>query len=181
MATYIVTSTAFLPDSNTTVGSARVEISDHHMAALRALVNEVGTTDVGVLDLEHEMPALYDILKEACEVATTPAVEAYYLRKFYCEGRINYNVDEVKYRCEAAGFYTYDVGVDAFMYDQDPNQALMEQECNNRIFFEEWLPGYIDSLDDLEFIDFMANIMDYEMTDLGEWEFTIEVPDTLKR
>lgn len=181
MKQYIVSSTAFLPDGGTAVGSAWVEIADHQIAALSALINSLGTIDVGELNLEEEMPVLYDILREACEVATTPAVEAYYLRKFFDEGEIDYNVDDVMQTCWDMGIYTLDAGVDNSEYEQDPSQALMDRDTYNRIYFEDWLPGYIDSLDDQQLIDFMADVMEYGMEDLGEWTFTIEVPDIFKQ
>lgn len=184
MKQYIVSSTAFLPDGGAAVGSAWVEIADHQIAALSALINSLGTIDVGELNLEEEMPVLYDILREACEVATTPAVEAYYLRKFFDENRIDYDTDNAMDACRNLGIPFPEAEYDYSWYDEENNDDTMVyyyKEKYSREYFEEWLPDYIDSLDDQQLIDFMCNVMDYEMTDLGEWEFSIEVPDIFKQ
>lgn len=180
MALYDISSTAFLPDGNCVAGTTVVELSNKHIAMLESAIEACGTIDVAELDLEHEMPHIYDILYNACQQATTVAVEAYYLRTFYYEDRLGYNIDDAMQRCWDAGLFQFDAGLDNDLYDDDPDMALMMRQENNRIYFENWLSNYIDSLDDTELIDFMANFMDSFMTELGEWEFTIEVPDCFK-
>ncbi len=181
MKQYQISSTATLPDGNHAVGTTVVEIPDHHIAALKAFIDTLGTIDVGELDLENEMPVLYDTLYDACEEATMPAVEAYYLRKFFHEGKVGYDVDEAMQACWDEGIYSMEAGVDNDMYEEDPDQALQDRDTYNRIYFEDWLSGYINSLGDEELTDFMARILDFEMEDLGDWEFTVEVPDKFKR
>lgn len=180
MAEYNITSTAFLPSGDTVVGQALVEISDKHIAMLRAAIAECETIDVGELNLEDDMPQLYDILKDACEVATAPAVEAYYLRLYFFNGEVPYDAESLMEDLWDAGIYNFDIGYDNDMYEEDESRAYDERYINNLTIFEEWLDEYINSLNDFELIDFMSEYMDFAMTELGDWEFTIEVPDCFK-
>lgn len=183
MAQYEISSTAFLPDGNTTTGTAIMTLSDKQFAMLRSAIQACGTIDVGELNLEEEMPVVYELLREACETATTPAVEAYYLRKFFYENRINYDTDSAMNACRNLGIPFPEAEYDYSWYNEENNDDTMVyyyKEKYSREYFEEWLPDYIDLLDDNELIDFMAQVLDTQMTDLGDWEFSIEVPDCFK-
>ena len=152
-----------------------VEFSDEELAALVALMKSKNSQDVGELNLEEELPEVYQKLDEAIREAVVEAERHHWLLGGFYEGAYEYDVYEVMEYCEEnCGF--------EFIYDEeehmDEDGELDEDalEDARQEAFDEWLPGYLEMLDVPECCAFIEEQLNGEVEVDEEMECEVFIP-----
>ena len=152
-------------------GSGYVDLTDEETNTLVALVKEKQTRDVEELNIENTHPDLYKKLEKA-----------YYNMKFMAwveeginSGGIVPNEDEdLMEWCKQNAGFAYDPNKRAAAEDDFDEEELEEtdKECFQ---FDEWLPDYIDTLDNDQAFDFFYNHLSAHV-DLSLSEVKVKIP-----
>ena len=152
-------------------GSGYVDLTDEETNTLVALVKEKQTRDVEELNIENTHPDLYKKLEKA-----------YYNMKFKVwveigidSGGIVPSEDETLMEwCKQNCGFAYDPNKRAAAEDDFDEEELEEtdKECFQ---FDEWLPDYIDTLDNDQAFDFFYNHLSAHV-DLSLSEVKVKIP-----
>lgn len=152
-----------------------VEFSDEELAALVALIKSKNSSDVGKLNLEEELPEVYNKLDDAIGEAVIEAERHHWLLSGFYEGAYEYDVYEVMEYCEENCGFEFSYDEDEYL-DEDGELDEEALEDAKQEAFDEWLPDYIESLDIPERCAFIEEHLNGEVEVDEEMECEIFIP-----
>ena len=169
-------------------GKTEVELSDAEVNQLVELIRRKNTTDTEEMELETELPEIYEKLHVASSELASKVEYDHWLTNGYFEGEYDDNFDYcdlMKYCIdntsfsETFEFYLEDAVIDDDIVDEDGDidlEALFEEDSNLRDEFRSWLKRYLlEELSMDERIKFIETQMNAEM-DCDYFDYIPEIP-----
>lgn len=160
------------------------ELEDEEVNALAALVRDhEGETDIDELDLEGELPDIYEKIREAYRDAVDEATTNYWILEGYRNGYFEEN-DGVMEALEEEGLFKFEPNLatlrDELGLGEDEDIPEDDLEEAKEEAFEQWKDEYVDSLPEDELIAFIERFFNAEVeNDVNEYDFTIEIPEEI--
>lgn len=153
------------------IGDGYVDLTEEETNTLVALVNEKQTYDVEELNIENTHPDLYKKLEKA-----------YYNMKFkmWCEiGLSEGNIvpsenEKLMEWCKANCGFAYDPNKRTEAEDDYYEEELTEED-KEAFQFNEWLPDYIDTLDNDQAFEFYRDHLS-AFVDLSLSDVKVRIP-----
>jgi hypothetical protein len=169
-------------------GKCEVELTDAEVEQLINLMRSKNTTDVEEMDLENELPEIYEKLHDAYSEIARKVEYDHWLTGGYFEGEYDelYNYyDLVKYCIdntsfgETFEFYLEGTDIEDFVDEESDEidlEALFEEYSNLHEKFSSWLRHYLlEELTMDERIEFIETQMNAEL-DCEDFDYEPEIP-----
>ena len=164
----------------TTDGKGVVELTDEEVAQLVSLITEKGTADVKDLNLEEALPEIYEKLNDAHYEVAYDAIYDHWLWNGYCEGGLEYDVDDLIEYCKEVHDFEY--VSDYFFDDEDEEEEESEElrEAEQTAFYE-WLDPALKQMTYSERRTIIEDYMGLEMEfdGVSEDEYLVAIPDEI--
>ncbi|MBO7561936.1 MAG: hypothetical protein J6T04_03500 [Bacteroidales bacterium] len=161
---------------------AEVELSDEEVQSLLELIKEKGSTDPETLNLEEELPEVFEKLDDACRSAAHHAAYMNWAIDLFENNDFDDPEDLIE-RCEADGLFKFEPeDIDDFK-DEDGNidEYMLEDAKNEE--FDDWLNNYFESLDDQGKLKFLEKYYTEELFNLNDgamdYTYEVELPDEI--
>ena len=169
-------------------GKDEVELTDAEVEQLVNLIRSKNTTDVEEMDLETELPELYEKLHDAYSELATKVEYDHWLTSGYFEGEyeelydyyelVKYCIDNTSFS-ETFEFHLEGYDIEEFV-DEDSDEIDLEglfKECLTlHDVFREWLRRYLlEELTMDERIEFIETQMNAEM-DSDYFDYIPDIP-----
>lgn len=143
--------------------TATVELEDEQVEQLVELIRENdGETDVVALDLENELPEVYEALQEAISDAACEAAFRHWALGGFADGAFE-EPDDLMERLEEDGLFKFDA-------DDQKDEA-----------FSEWLDEHYNSLSEDEQYEFLKKYYTNNLDgiDVSDTEYEVVIPDEI--
>lgn len=168
-----------------TEGVGTIELSDEQVNQLVSIIKaNDGETDIKTLGLKEKHPDIYEALDEAFSEMTREAEYRYWVLNGYDNGYYEEPDDFVE-SFENEGLFKYEPDLDALReelgLEEDEEIDEDDLEDAKREAFDEWLEGYVNSLDEDEKVAFIIDHYGSSVVDtdgLGE-DYEIAIPQEI--
>lgn len=160
-------------------GFGEVDLSDKEVEELVNLMREKGTSNIEELNLQNELPEIYQKLDKAYNAVAYKAEEEHWLDEGY------YHLECHNYEDEDMIGFLKEKNSWNFAYDEEKfkddngelnEEALFDAECD--YLHEEALDDYLAGLNGEERYDFLRNKVGIEV-DVWEYEYEIAIPSEI--
>lgn len=168
--------------------TATVELEDEQVEQLVELIRENdGETDVVALDLEDELPEVYETLQEAISDAACEAAFRHWALYGFADGAFD-EPDDLMERLEEDGHFKYnaeeyleskkELGEDEYEEYSEYDEDELKDEA-----FSEWFDEYYNSLSEDEQYEFLKEYYtdNLDGIDVSDTEYEVVIPDEIIR
>lgn len=166
--------------------TATVELEDEQVEQLVELIRENdGETDVVALDLENELPEVYETLQEAISDAACEAAFRHWALGGFADGAFEEPYDLME-RLEEDGLFKFDA--DEFLEskrelgeDEYEEYSEYDEEDLKGEAFSEWLDEHYNSLSEDEQYAFLKKYYTNNLDgiDVSDTEYEVVIPDEI--